>query len=308
MSYDKEQALKAEIAELLKAEETKQVDAPAVAEATPAVEMSEIEKQARELGWKTKEERTAEGKDNAHYISPEEYVSRKPLFVRLDKQAEELKKLKEAQRQSAAHMAKVRQEAYDQALADLENRRDKAVAEADIAEYNRLKAQTNHVQQQRAQDPIVNNPEIAAPQDPAIAEFSARNAHWYNNSTKENSKMAAAATAVDNFLATQARIDGQEINPKAHLAAIEAEVKRLFPHRFEQAAPAVVAKIETPAPVATTAGRSTAPISSAARVVGNLANRLTPSQKTLGERFLRDNPAFTLEVYAAELEKMGRLG
>jgi len=123
-----------------------------------AAPVSEIERQARELGWKSKEERTTEGKDNEYYVSPEEYVSRKPLFVRLDKQGEELRKLKEMQRQNASNMSKVRQEAYDQALRDLEARQDRAVAEADTSEYQRLKAQTKSLEQQRQQDPIVNKP------------------------------------------------------------------------------------------------------------------------------------------------------
>lgn len=303
MSYDKEQALAAEIKALVEAEGK----APEATAEAASPEISEIEKQARELGWKTKEERTAEGKDNAHYISPEEYVSRKPLFVRLDKQAEELKKLKEMQRQNASHMAKVRQEAYDQALADLENRRDKAVAEADTVEYQRLKAQTTHIQQQRAQDPIVNNPELASVQDPAVAEFSTRNAHWYNNSTKENAKMAAAATAVDNFLAKQAEIDGRPIDPRSHLAAIENEVKRLFPHRFEQPTAQISAPVKPESAPTASVGKSTASVAAGARSNLNLAARLSASQKELGERFQRDNPAYTLEIYATELQKMGRL-
>lgn len=305
MSYDKEQALAAEIKALVEAEGTSQ----AIIE-TPASEVApvpEIEKQARELGWKSKEERTAEGKDNTHYVSPEEYVSRKPLFVRLDKQGEELRRLKEMQRQNSAHMAKVRQEAYDQALRDLESRQDRAVAEADTMEYQRLKAQTKAVEQQRQQDPIVNNPEIRPVQDPAVAEFAERNASWYNISTKENAKMAAAAAAVDNFLAKQAEIDGRPIDPRSHLAAIESEVKRLFPHRFEQPVAPIAPVVAEIAPTAPSVGRSTAPVTPGRSSI-NLAARLSPVQKQLGEKFQASNPEYTLEKYAQELESMGRLG
>ena len=115
MSNSRSEKLAAEIKAFVDSEEAVSQKAQETPVSETAAPVSEIERQARELGWKSKEERTTEGKDNEYYVSPEEYVSRKPLFVRLDKQGEELRKLKEMQRQNASNMSKVRQEAYDQA-------------------------------------------------------------------------------------------------------------------------------------------------------------------------------------------------
>jgi len=161
---------------------------------------------------------------------------------------------------------------------------------------------------------LLINPHTEKEQDPEIIGFSNRNASWFNDNTKENAKMKAAATAVDSFLAQQAHIDERTLNPKEHLLAIENEVKRLFPHRFEQVMAPVVAHnapsaspTAAPASIVSSVGRSTASVTGT-KSGTNLAARLTPTQRQLGEKFQRSNSEYTLEVYAQELEKMGRLG
>ena len=116
--------------------------------------------------------------------------------------------------------------------------------------------------------------------------------------------MKAAAEAVDTYLTRQAKIDNRQIDVREHLSAIESEVKRLFPHRFSNSA-AQGAPISPS--VVNTVARSTAPVKET-RSSGNLVSKLTPQQRALGESFQRSNPEYTLEVYAAELEKRGRLG
>ena len=309
--YNREPRLQAELREALAKESanpeqtapaSEQVPAASV-EAVPAPEMSEVERKARELGWKSKEEREAEGKSNSYFVEPDEYVRRKPLFDRIETQNRELRDLKEAQRKQQEYLAKVRKESYDQALRDIEARREMAVQEADTIEFRRLDDQHRKIQEDLRNDPMVNQV-----QAPGLSEdlqaFVGRNQSWYNEANPENAKMKAAAEAVDTYLTRQAKIDNRQIDVREHLSAIESEVKRLFPHRFSNSA-AQGAPISPS--VVNTVARSTAPVKET-RSSGNLVSKLTPQQRALGESFQRSNPEYTLEVYAAELEKRGRLG
>jgi len=296
--YNKEPRLQEELKTLLESKEEKNESSEIKVESS-VPEMSESEKKARELGWKSKEERAAEGKSNDYYVEPDEYIRRQPLFQRIEKQNAELRELKELHRKNAENLAKIRKESYDQALREVEARRERAVEEANTAEFKRLDLQHRQVTQAMQNDPMVNQqhiPEIS--QD--LQNFVNRNGSWYNENNPENAKMKAAAEAVDNYLTKAAKMDNQQIDVKAHLEVVEAEVKRLFPHRFQSS---VVSK---PEPVNTVA-KSSAPVKET-KSLNNLISRLSPQQRELGESFSKSNPEYTLEKYAADLERMGRLG
>ncbi len=311
--YNREPRLQAELQKALAEQVGKEVkqegnieqNVPTSSEVvTESLEISEVERKARELGWKSKEEREAEGKSNTYYVEPEEYVRRQPLFARIEKQNNELRELKESQRKQQEYLAKVRKESYEQALRDIETRREAAVMEANTEEFRRLDTQHRKMQEDLRSDPMVNQAQV-----PQISEdlqaFVGRNSNWYNETNTENAKMKAAAEAVDNYLTRQAKIDNRQIDVKEHLSAIESEVKRLFPHRFTSNSAASGAPISPS--VVNTVARSTAPVKET-RGSNNLVSRLTPQQRALGESFQKSNKEYTLEVYAAELEKRGRLG
>lgn len=311
--YNREPRLQAELKEALLKEvsnEVKQDDnieqnvpshQEVVTESLP--ELSEVEKKARELGWKSKEERESEGKSNTYYVEPDEYVRRKPLFDRIETQNRELRELKEGQRKQQEYLAKVRKESYEQALREIETRREAAVMDANADEFRRLDKQHRDMEESLRTDPMVNQATVP-PVSEDLQGFVNRNNNWYNESNPENAKMKAAAEAIDNYMTRQAKIDNRQIDVKEHLNSIESEVKRLFPHRFGNSATSSAPISST---VVNTVARSTAPVKET-RGSHNLVSRLTPQQKALGESFQRSNADYTLEVYAAELEKRGRLG
>lgn len=302
MSYDKEQELQAEIKKMQ--QETQNVT-QTDSEQKPQVESveqkaiepeayapkDEWEEKALKIGWHP--DHTGQ-----NFVDAKEYVLRKPLFERIERQTSELRAIKEAHRQNAANLAQVRKEAYDQALRDLENKQDSAAAEANTIEYQKYKAQFRQLNQQMQQDPIMRVPAPEAiPKDPEVERFQQHS--WYNANNVENAKMKALADSVDSYLAKQAHLDGSQIDVKQHLAQIESEVRRVFPHRFESA------PVTTNAPQMV--GKSTMPTRDS-RNITNLATQLTPQQRELGERFHRSNPEFTLDEYAKQLHQMGRLG
>ena len=256
-----------------------------------APELTEIEKQAQAMGWKPQTEYQGE-----HFTSAEEYVRRAPLFERIEKQSREVKELRDLVKQSTLHLSEIKKQAYERAIKDLEASRTQQVELGNVDGFRQVDAQVNRLQQQMNTDPVVNyappTPEIM----PEVSEFGERNKSWYNESSNENKKMVAAAKAVDHFLTQEAEIEGRQINPAQHLRAVETEVKRLFPHRFENI------KKDMPA----TVGRSTS--SERSTKQSALVGRLTAQQRDIGLKFQNSNPAYTLEVYAKDLEEMGRLG
>ena len=307
MSYDKEQALQKEIEALrkeqetpLKAEETKaspvEVETPVVeSESTAYAPKDEWEEKALKIGWKPDH-------GGQNFVDAKEYVLRKPLFERIEKQTDELRKLKAVQAQNANNLAQVRKEAYEQAVKALEEQRDMAIDEANSQRARHLDSQVKTLNAQMQKDPIINAAQSMPQKLAEVEEFEQRSQSWYNTSTVENAKMAATAEAVDKLLAKAAQLDGRPIDVKAHIAAIESEVKRAFPHRFAE----TKSSMDDNKPLTSVVGKSTAPTKMTSSR-GNLADRLSPQQRAMGETFAKSNPEYTLEVYAKELDRIGRL-
>ena len=326
MPYEKEQRLQQEIATMLEEEAnknkgeviSKDINPDSVSKDTNIVTpdhspLDEWEEKALKLGW----DPNHEGKT---FIDAKEYVLRKPLFERIDGQNKQLKELKDRQRQHEVNLAQVRREAYDQAFREIERKKDQAVEDANTAEYNRQKLASQNLINQMNQDKIVNIPQQAPEplrQEPLVdneaVKWEKANADWYNGDTRENVKMVLAAQAIDKYLYQQAKFDqgltledtrNPRIDPKNHMQMIEAEVRRMFPHRFPESAThqqVTNQNSNTPVGRSTTQSRDT-------KNVRDLVAQMTPAQRNLGEIFNKSNPDFTLEKYAADLLESGRLG
>lgn len=257
-------------------------------------ELSEIEKQAYSLGWRPSGEYQGQ-----NFVPAEEYVRRQPLFERIDRQGRELRELKTVNQQIAQHLASLRKEAYEQAEKDLEARRIQAINEGDSSQVFQAERQIRDIENKKANDPLFRQAEVSAqpPKLPEVESFESRNADWYNTSTAENRRMVEAASLADKQLAEQAAERGIVLDPKEHLRMVEESVKRNFAHRFPQSNP----KKDAPPMV----GISTS--SKEGAKTGALVSRLTPEQRKTGEYFYRSNKEYTLEKYAEDLERMGRL-
>jgi hypothetical protein len=305
-SAEKREELAQQIQQLVQANETPELnEAPALVE--EAAPMSEMEQKARSLGWKSKEERLSEGKNDLHYIEPDEYVRRQPLFERLSQQKRELEETKALAKQAMQHLVEMRKQAYQNDIRNVESQKMKAVEEGDTTRFQHIEAQVRNLRDQEAKDPIIHQPSAPVQANPELTKFAQRNESWYNDSTIENRKMRAAAEAIDTFLYKQAQIDqglpsNQEphIDYKIHLAEIENRVKGLpeFSHRFsnnQRNAPSSV-------------GKSTSTPSNTIVSKSEYASKLSADQLQMGKYFERTSKgAYTLEMYAKELAAMGRL-
>lgn len=254
------------------------------------------EEQALAIGWKPDHS----GKT---FIDAKEYVLRKPLFERIDRQGSELRELKNMNQQIASHLSSLRKEAYEQALKDLESKRIQAINEGDSSQVFTTERQIKEIEIRKSNDPIVRQPEYAPIQEkhPDVGSFEQRNASWYNVNTPENRRMVEAAGLIDKQLAEEAHERGIVLDPKEHLRTIEERIRKNFSHRFENP------KKEAPIMV----GRSST--SKELSKTDSLVARLSAEQRNMGEYFVRstktasESNKMTLEKYAAELEKLGRL-
>lgn len=308
--------LKAKVNALVSKTETLEISEPsqeAVIEqntSEQASDISDIEKQARSLGWKSKEERLAEGKNNYHFVDAAEYIRRQPLFERIDRQGKELRELKSMNQQIAQHLSSLREEAYQQAVRDLEAKRIEAINEGDSSKALNIERQVKDIETRKQHDPLVQQQQATAPASettavhPEALAFQEKNASWYNTNTAENRRMMEAAMLADKQLCEQAYEQGQILDPKEHLKLVEESVRRNFPHRFEtkQEAPKKEASHTPTTPMVGISSTSKEGSKSS-----TLIGRLTPEQRKIGEHFMRSNPKYTLEAYAKDLERMGRL-
>ncbi len=261
-----------------------------IQETTP--EITEVEKHARELGWQSKEEREAVGKKDTYYVSPEEYINRKPIFEKIQKQKQEMDELREIARQTAANVQAIRDEARLQTIKELEDKKYAAVEIGNVQEVRQIDQQIKNHEQ--AAQPVQNqvNPELKAVGD----EFLSRNSAWYNENTIENKKMVLTAGAIDKVLAQQDYLDGITRSPREHLKRVEEKMRQEYPHRFENS--------EKDKP--NTVGKSTVTRGAVANS-NELVSKLTPRQLEFGKRFQRDG-ILTLEAYAKQLDARGVLG
>lgn len=296
----RKEELAQKVQELVKANEAPvEEEKVTLSEGSQEPEMSEIEKQAYSLGWRKQGEYSG-----SNFVPAEEYVRRQPLFERIDRQGKELRDLKNMNQQIAQHLASLRTEAYEQASKDLESRRIQAINDGDSNQVFNTERQIRDMEQRKASDPLVKQAEaIQQPQrHPEVDSFEARNGSWYNTNTSENRRMMEAAMLADKQLAEQASEQGRVLDPKEHLRMVEDAVRSNFKHRFEQPVVRENPKASAPPMVGISTSSKDKPNSSS-----ELVSRLTAEQRRIGEHFNKSNKAYTLEKYAQDLERMGRL-
>ena len=146
-------------------------------------------------------------------------------------------------------------------------------------------------------DPAIQAPQVDPAQQDAVTGFQERNKGWFNKDNTENQEMMEAAQFIDQKLAQAAHEKGIRLSPADHLKAVEEKVKKLYSHRFENA------QAEKPATVSVSSASKTS-----GTMVNNLVSRMTPQQKEFGAYFQKHNPSYTLEKYAADLDRQGNLG
>lgn len=184
------------------------------------VTLSPVEQKAMEMGWRPKEEFNG---DEADFIPADEFVRRKPLFDKIEHQSKEIKSVRKALDALKEHYTKVQETEYRRALKALKSERRDALASGDADKFEQLDDEIKNVEEQakKLKEEDIAPVEQESSVHPEFAAWTNRNP-WYG-SVKY---MKEYADDVGTKLAAQG------MPPAEVLKAVEAAVKKEFPHKF----------------------------------------------------------------------------
>lgn len=186
-------------------------------ESTPQVDPIEVE--AREQGWKPKEE--YEG-DPAKWRPAKEFVERGELFGKIDHMGKELKETRKALKMLQDHHTKVRETEYNRALTELKALQKKHLEEGNSDGYlETTELLTDLKAEQKAREVVQQN----APNqpDPRFINWVSAN-KWYE---KDAEMRKYADTLGAGYAASNPGIDPEEV-----LQYVTKEVRTRFSTKF----------------------------------------------------------------------------
>jgi hypothetical protein len=176
---------------------------------TPVVEnevvLTEVEKQAMELGWKPKEQ--FEG-DEGDFRSAKDFIERGEMIGKIRSTSQQLKKVEDALRHIASQNKAVYAKGYDQAINDLKAQRREALADGDLVKADDLQEKIEETKELkvRAVSETGRPVEELGQTNPKHEEWLARNP-WYENKVmrKFADALAISEDDVRHYVATTVR-------------------------------------------------------------------------------------------------------
>lgn len=236
-------------------------------------EADPVELEARQHGWKPKEEFDADPKSSGKkWRTAEDFMDRKSLFDKIDQVHQENKTLKKGIKDLSQHYANVEKTAHAKALAELKAQREAALEDEDFVRAERIRDRMDEVKEtmQKVQPPVaVNEP------DPRVTAWKSDNT-WYG----KNEVMTTWADGLGNKLLAEG------VHPDQVLRHVSEKVKEAFPQSFrnpnKDTAPEVVAS-----------GRRSAP---------NTGFRLTDMEERILTNMIKAGAPITREQYIADLK------
>jgi len=242
-------------------------------------ELTEVEQRALEMGWKPK---TDFNGDDDTFVDAKEFVSRKPLFDRIEHQSRELKEVRKALKALGDHHQKVREVEYQEALKELRNEKKSALESGDA---DRLIEIDDRIAEEKAKQVVAQNQ----------AQKQANEPHpEFVNWVKENTWYVAdqELRQVADQVGTAYAAANPDLNPQEVLQYVKGRVKRLFPEKFSNP------NKERPSAVE---GSSRAPTRSTASNKDTFT--LTEDERRVMNTFIRSG-ALSKEEYIADLKKI----
>lgn len=230
-------------------------------------EVDPFEDRARRMGWRPLAEYSG---DKSRWVSAEEFVKRgetelpilRERYRRLDDRLANTEKQLEESNRRQSETVKVLQEvremskgaeerAYAKAMAELGERERKAVAEAQVEEYDRIQRERRTIEETRPKPVVVEPTVVEQPRpttNPVIDAWVADNP-WFNSDPILNSM----AIALDGVL----QRESAHLGVSDRLAEVKKQVMSRFPEKFgnpRRAAPATVTTTHLASPRSTKKG------------------------------------------------------
>lgn len=208
--------------ELQQAQAAEQVATPQVSpeqtQATP--DADPYEQQAREQGWKPKEE--YEG-DPDKWRPAKEFAERGELFGKIDHMGKELKETRKALKMLQDHHSKVKETEYNNALRELKSLQKKHLEEGNSDGYlETTELLTDLKAEQKAREVVSQNTQV--PPDPRFISWTQEN-KWYQT----NDEMRDFADTVGMGYANR----NPGVNPEEVLVYVTNQVKSRFKEAFQ---------------------------------------------------------------------------
>lgn len=231
--------------------------------------------QAREKGWRPKEEYTGDGE----WVDAEEFLRRKPFFDKMSKQSQEIKRLQRTVESMANHYHKSVAIAVDKAVKSLRAERREAIESGDADRVEAIDAEI--AQHQNQQQAVAQSANTVSPE---VIDWVAEN-QWFNS---DQEMRAFAVTYNENYLKANPNDIGESL--RKTLVA----VKKAFPEKFESQ------------------GRK--PHSQSSPVESGAAahkpakydiNRLTTEQKQVYNAYVKQHKIMSHDDYFKSLEEIG---
>lgn len=256
---------------------------PVSREKSDIVVKKSYEEEARDKGWKPKEEFEGDPED---WAPAKAWLKTGEILDSLNHIKRESRETKEAMAELAKQNAEVERKSYEKAYKDAELRQARA---AEIGDVKAVQAVTRELMD-LAPKAGVSAPEPAKGETAEASNFKFENRDWFNQSTPENTAMQAYAIAVDREVA----IKYKELSNSKKLELVKDEVKKAFPHRFESPAPKSVREVIPPS----------API--AKRAVGDDFSKLSDHHKRMIKKLERDlGSKFDKSAYIKNVKIIG---
>jgi hypothetical protein len=175
----------------------------------------------------TKEEWEAAGKDPAKYKSKEQFEHDGQYFKKIEELNKTIKKLE-------TRLYQEDKAKFENHKRELENQRFQAIAQADPYTTYQLEQQLYSLQEPEApvyEEEVSTQNEFVEKITKADRDFEERNASWLTDRSFEAEEMREYAKELAERRINELR--GQKMDPEELITLIEQELKRQYPHRFE---------------------------------------------------------------------------
>lgn len=183
-----------------------------------AAVLTPVEEQALDSGWVPKDQYKGE---EHKWVDAGEFLRRGELFKKIEDQSKQLKDVRNALNEMKKLHSQVREVEYKRALTALREQKKQALIDGDAEAVIDVDERIDLVKEEVAQ--LKSEPAIQEPQThPEFESWVSQN-NWYQTSTP----MRAFADALGKDLAAAGN------NPSEVLRKVAAEVRKEFPHKFQ---------------------------------------------------------------------------
>jgi hypothetical protein len=180
-----------------------------------APQLSPVEQQAMEMGWKPKEEFDPDsGKE---WIPADEFVRRKPFFDKIEVLNREIKTLKNGMEAFKQHHDKVKETEYKRALEDLKRQRVQAIEEQDAVKAFEVSDKIRELEDEAKQ---------------AVAQPQTGTAHVEFQSWLTDNQWYASDDELREFADALGIMYSKKMTPSEVLVKVSGEVRKKYPEKF----------------------------------------------------------------------------